>query len=177
MNFVSKLTGQSYVINGNIAEGRKVTVSDNTVVTKENADSFLTNILVSSELARIPTGQPNSYYIVEIKQAIQSPVPVFEASLHQTPNLPATFDVIMLKYKMVDPVAAEEFQRFLIDLIPRYGRISAYPDTGILVITDSAPNVKRLIEVLHSIDKPMSPKFKRELEQRRAERRKSQPSH
>lgn len=78
----------------------------------------------------------------------------------------------MLKYKMIDPLAAEEFQRFLIDLVPRYGRISAYPDTGILAITDSAPNVKRIIEVLHSIDKPMSATFKRDLAQRRAERRK-----
>ncbi|MBS1986099.1 MAG: hypothetical protein JST16_18205 [Bdellovibrionales bacterium] len=172
IDLVSRVSGQNYVINEHLAEGHQVHLSENTAITKENADLFLTNILISNDLARVPTGQPNSYYIVEIKNAIQSPVPTFDASLNQTPNLPNTFDIISLKYKMVDAAAADEFQRFLVDLVPRYGRVSSYPGTGILMITDSAPNVKRVIEVLHSIDKPMSAQLKKELAERRAARMK-----
>ena len=103
-------------------EDYKVSFSDNQIIDADNADLVLTNILMLNNLARIPSGQPKSYYIVEAKEAIQAPVSVFEGSLEKPAVLPKTFDFITLKYKTVDPDKADFLQRFITDLVPRYGR-------------------------------------------------------
>lgn len=166
---VSALTGDQYSY-GNWLDNRHVGLTPNFVLTKENASQVLTNALLMNELTRVPTGTPNMYFVVEARQASMQPLPVFEASLKEEAKLPNTFDIVNLKYKTMDPQMADVLQRFLTDLIPRWGRITSYPDTGVLVITDSAQNIKRIVEILKSVDKPLSAKFKKELEERRKTR-------
>ena len=129
-----------------------------------------------NNLARIPSGQPKSYYIVEAKEAIQAPVSVFEGSLEKPAVLPKTFDFITLKYKTVDPDKADFLQRFITDLVPRYGRVTSYPDSGVLLITDTALNVAKIVDILKTVDKPLTAKFKKELEERRKARQTKEKS-
>jgi len=166
---VSELTGDRYVY-GNLLGKKKTGFSANAGFDASGADRILTNVLLMHELVRVPSGELGRYYIVEAKNAIQSPIPVFEASLTREARLPDTFDIATLKYQTVDPQTAEVLQRFLVDLVPRYGRVTAFPDSGYLLITDSAPNLRRIVDILKSVDRPLSASFKKDLRERYARR-------
>lgn len=168
---VSKLTGQKYVLNGGV-DKKVVNFVGDVQLTKDNADLFFTNILHQYGLTRVPVSaaEKNTYYIVESKEALQQPIPVFEASHEMAPSLPNTYDSVTVKYTMISREVANELQRFIIDLIPRSGRITNYPGTSLLVITDSAMNMRKILDVVKSVDRPLGADARKELERVRANR-------
>jgi len=166
---VARITGQKYIFSGKL-EDAPVHLTSNLELNKENAEIIFTQALLLHSLTRVPTGEPNTFAIIEAKNALQSAIPVYEGSLKQKITLPKTHDIITVKYKMQDKTMADQLQRYLVDLVPRYGRISSYPDTGTLIITDSAPNIERILEVLRPMDRPASKEFLRDLERLRKER-------
>ncbi|MEO5667470.1 MAG: secretin N-terminal domain-containing protein, partial [Bdellovibrionota bacterium] len=165
---VSQITGQKYLLREGV-ENKKVDFTSNQEITTENADLIITNVLMLNELARIPTGEPNSYYIQESKAALQAPIAIYEGSLDAPAKLPRTFDIVTLKYKLKDEFNAADLQRYLTDYLPRNGRVSAIPNTGYLFITDTAMNVARIVEILKAVDQSYSPAYKKQVEAKRRE--------
>ena len=53
----------------------------------------------------------------------------------------------------VDHVAAAQLVPILRPLVPQQGHLAAYPATNVLIISDRAENVSRLVSIIHRIDK------------------------
>lgn len=146
-----RLTSKKYIYSTQIAE-TKYSSSENLQWNEKNADALITSILLSAGFARVQSATENQYSVVELRNIVDSPLPSFEASYDAIPNFPETSDVVLVKYKMKDAVMAREVQRFLTDFVPRYARVNLLPDSDTLLITDSIPNMKKVLNVLRGND-------------------------
>lgn len=153
--FVGSLTSQKYIFPDSI--GRQVIQSTKNVeLSKENAELLLTNVLHQNGLTRLPIGQSNTYSIIELKDAPRQAVPLFSGDYEHKPVLPENWDVVTLKYKTRDALSASMIPRILQDYLPRTGSIMV-TTAGYVLITDSAPNVARVMNVIDAFDQKNSP--------------------
>jgi general secretion pathway protein D len=53
----------------------------------------------------------------------------------------------------VDNVAAAQLVPILRPLVPQQGHLAAYPETNVLIISDRAENVARLVDIIRRVDK------------------------
>jgi general secretion pathway protein D len=67
-------------------------------------------------------------------------------------NVSATSDEIVTQVLAVRNVSAPQLVPILRPMIPQYGHLVAYPSSNILIITDHASNVHRLMRIIDRID-------------------------
>jgi len=115
-------------------------------VTKQEAYNAFLSALYMNQLTIVSMGR--FLKVVETKDALQSNTRVFVGDYAPPSEEVAT---ILYQLKFLN---AEEIQRFIVDLVPRTGRITAYPNTNTLVMTDTGLNLRRIISVLKNIDVP-----------------------
>lgn len=142
---IAKLTGKNFILDRKI-EGRKVTIVSPQPVTKQEAYNAFLSALYMNDFALVSMGK--FLKIVEAKSALQSNIRVFVGDY-----APASEEIVTLLYPLKH-LNAEEIQRFLVDLVPRQGRVSYYPSTNTLVMTDAGLNLRRIISILKAIDVP-----------------------
>lgn len=152
------ITGQRYLGSDKV-KGKEVRIPADFPLTKNGSEIFLTHFLVANGLMRVPTGEVNVYFIDELRNAAQAPIPSFEASASQAPSLPETFDMVTLNYKAMDRERCRYIQRFIVNMVPRFGRADCFEDTGHIVIVDTARNLKRIYDFMKAFDvKPLPEK-------------------
>lgn len=157
------ITGQRYISSTRLKD-KEVRIPADFPLTKNGSEIFLTNFLVGNGLMRVPTGEANVFYIEELRNAAQAPIPSFDASVSQAPALPDTFDVVTLNYKAIDRERCRFIQRFIVSMVPRFGRADCFEDTGNILVIDTARNLKRIYDLVKSFDvkplpeKPAAPK-------------------
>lgn len=142
---IAKLTNKNFILDRKI-EGRKVTIVSPQPVTKQEAYNAFLSALYMNDFALVSMGK--FLKIVEAKSALQSNIRVFVGDY-----APASEEIVTLLYPLKH-LNAEEIQRFLVDLVPRQGRVSYYPSTNTLVMTDAGLNLRRIISILKAIDVP-----------------------
>ena len=142
---ISKLTNKNFILDQKI-QGRKVTIVSPQAVTKQEAYNAFLSALYMNDLALVSMGK--FLKIVDAKSALQSNIRVFVGDY-----APASEEIVTLLYPLKH-LNAEEIQRFLVDLVPRQGRVSYYPNTNTLVMTDAGLNLRRIISILKAIDVP-----------------------
>jgi hypothetical protein len=163
LDFVGNLNGQKYIFPASLAT-KTIQSTRNLELTKENAELLLTNALYQNGLTRVPIGQSNAFNIIGLMEAPHQAVPVYSGDAEHKPELPKNWDVITLKYKARDSEAAAMIPRLLQDYLPRTGNVLVTAP-GYVLITDSAPNVSRLMGVLDAFDQKLSPETKKRLEE------------
>jgi len=142
---ISKLANKNFILDRKI-EGRKITILSPEPVTKQEAYNAFLSALYANELTVVSVG--SFLKVIESKNAIQSNIRVFVGDY-----VPSSEEIVTVIYPLKH-LDAEEIQRFLTDLVPRNARITNYPNTNTLVMTDTGLNLRRVISVLKSVDVP-----------------------
>ena len=161
---VAELTGQKYVFDGDL-KGRSY-ATPNVELTKENAELLLTTALDRGGFARVPLGVPNTYMIARQRDARDLAIPLVSSDASTPPVLPETWDLLTLKYKATNPDGVEQIARSARSFMPANSRIVANELGGLLWVTDTAPNLKKIYELIRSSDIKPSAEMKKRWEER-----------
>ena len=142
---ISKLARKNFILDRKI-ENRRITILSPEAVTKQEAYNAFLSALYMNDLTIVAEGK--FLKVIDTKAALQSNVRVFMGDY-----APNTAEVITVLYPLRN-LNADDIQRYLTDLVPRTGRIAAYPNTNTLVMTDTGFNLRRIIQIIKTIDIP-----------------------
>lgn len=142
---VSKFTGKNFVIDPRV-KAKVTVVSSKTMSEREVYEVFL-SVLQVHGYAAVPVG--NIIKIVPEVNAKQGPLPVVSGRSNGT-------DELITKVITLDHVPAAQLVPILRPLVPQQGHLAAYNPTNTLIVTDHAANIKRLVQIIHNIDRPES---------------------
>ncbi|MDH5472230.1 MAG: type II secretion system secretin GspD [Gammaproteobacteria bacterium] len=142
---VSRFTGKNFIVDPRI-KAKVTVVSAKTMSESEVYEVFL-SILQVHGFAAVPVG--NVIKIIPEVNAKQGPVPTV------THNR-SSGDELVTRVLTLDYVPAAQLVPILRPLVPQQGHLAAYNPTNTLIITDHGANIKRLTDIIRSIDKPES---------------------
>lgn len=146
IQFMAKLTGKHYVVSDKV--GGKVSIVSPKPVSVDEAVRIFESVLQVHDFTTITEG--DVVKVISIREARREGTPLIAASQGPPPGTEAMVtQLISLQY-----ADANTLRGLLIPLAGRYAYITADPQTNSLVITDSASNVRRLVEIITSLDKP-----------------------
>ncbi len=80
-------------------------------------------------------------------------VPDVNAKQLEIPVMRGAGDEMVVRVVRVKNVSAVQLVALLRPLIPQVGHLAAYPSTNVLVISDRANNIERIVEIIAQIDK------------------------
>ncbi len=142
---LSKLTGKNFILEENLPS-KRISILSPTPVTKQEAYNAFISALYMNQLTIVSAGK--FLKIINVKNSIRANTRVFYGDY-----VPNNEEVVTVIFPLKN-LNAEEISRFVTDLIPRDGRVSAFPDTNALVMTDTGLNLRRIISVLRKLDLP-----------------------
>ena len=140
---VSQVTGKNFIVDPRVRA--QVTMLSNTPM---NAGAFYEAFLAILQVhgfVAVPAGS-----VIKILP---------DATARQLPanDLPdrvsATSDEIVTQVVQVRNVSAAQLVPILRPLIPQYGHLAAYPSANMLIISDRASNVNRMVRIIDRIDR------------------------
>jgi len=142
---VSKFTGKNFVIDPRVKA--KVTIVSAKTMSEDEVYEVFLSILQVHGYAAVPIG--NIIKIVPEVNAKQGPLPVVRGNKYKG-------DALITRVITLDHVPASQLVPILRPLVPQQGHLAAYNPTNTLIITDHAANIKRLSQIIRSIDRPES---------------------
>jgi general secretion pathway protein D len=139
---VSTATGKSFIIDPRV-RGQVTMLSSTPMNPAAFYEAFLAILQVHGFIA-VPAG--NVIKILPDVNARQIP------SLDLPGQVSATSDEIVTQVIDVKNVSAAQLVPILRPMIPQYGHLAAYPASNILIISDRASNVNRIIRIIRRVD-------------------------
>jgi len=139
---VSQFTGKNFVVDPRV-KARVTVVSASPLAKDEIYDIFL-SILEVHGFATIPVG--DIIKIVPNSKAKQGSVPTARG------RNGISGDQVVTRIIRVKNVTAAQLVPILRPLIPSQGHLAAYPSKNVLIITDRAENVSRMVKIISRID-------------------------
>lgn len=139
---VSAATGKNFIIDPRVRA--QVTMLSNTPMSADAFYEAFLAILQVHGFVAVPAG--NVIKIVPDANARQLP------SNDLPDRVSATSDEIVTQVIAVRNVSAAQLVPILRPLIPQYGHLAAYPASNILIISDRAANVNRMLRIIRRID-------------------------
>lgn len=144
INTVSEVTGKNFIIDPRVKS--KITVVSSKPMGKDELYEVFLSILQVHGFAAVP-GE-GIIKIVPDANAKQDAVPTM-------PELEASFsDQLVTQVVPLVNVGANQLVPILRPLVPQQGHLAAYAPTNVLIITDRAANITRLMDVIRRIDRP-----------------------
>lgn len=138
---VSEMTGRNFIVDPRV-KGKVTVISHRALKSSEIYQVFL-SVLKVHGFAAIPG--KNVTKIVPEVNAKQDAISTGRSSI----PLSDEFITQVLEIKNVD---AAQLVPILRPLVPQRGHLAAYPSSNVLVISDSAANIRRLKIIIRSID-------------------------
>ena len=139
---VAEVTDRNFIIDPRV-KGKVTVVSSRPMDSDEVYQVFL-SILKVHGFAAVPSG------------AVIKIVPDVNAKQDSIPTVgdraPGRGDEMVTRVVEVDNVAAAQLVPILRPLVPQQGHLAAYPATNVLIISDRASNVDRLVSIIRRID-------------------------
>jgi general secretion pathway protein D len=139
---VAAATGKNFIIDPRVRA--QVTMLSSTPMSPEAFYQAFLSILQVHGFVALPAGG-----VIKI-------VPDANARQYPSDDLPdhvsATSDEIVTQVIAVKSVNAAQLVPILRPLIPQYGHLAAYPASNILIISDRANNVNRIMRIIARID-------------------------
>ncbi|MGZ3708285.1 MAG: hypothetical protein ACXWPM_05625 [Bdellovibrionota bacterium] len=129
-----------------------IKATSNVELTQENAEILFTDALNMSGFSRVPLAAPGTYQIMRQRDARDSAIPTVSADAHTKPKLPDTWDLYTMKYKATNAEVVEHLARFAHSFMPATSRIIPVEFSGILLVTDTAPNLKKMYDLIKDND-------------------------
>jgi general secretion pathway protein D len=139
---VSEVTGKNFIIDPRV--NAKVTMLSSTPMSPAAFyETFLSVLQVYGYVA-VPAGKVIK--IIPNTDARQLPA-------NDLPNsVSSTSDEIVTQVIEVKSVSAAQLVPILRPLIPQYGHLAAYPGANMLIISDRASNVNRIVRIIGRLD-------------------------
>ena len=138
---VSTITGRSFIIDPRVKGD--VTVVSSTAMDRDGIYELFLSVLQVHGFAAVPSG--NVVRIVQTVLAKQSGNPNdFEEGLESQELVTRVIPVLN--------APSEEMVKVLRPLIPQYGQIAALSQPNVLIISDHASNINRLVEIVNRVD-------------------------
>jgi general secretion pathway protein D len=139
---VAEVTHHNFVVDPRV-KGKVTVISTRPMNSDEVYQVFL-SILKVHGFAAIPSG------------AVTKIVPDVNAKQDDIPTVnnkhPGQGDEMVTRVVEVKNVQAAQLVPILRPLVPQQGHLAAYPSTNVLVISDRAANVERLVTIIRRID-------------------------
>jgi general secretion pathway protein D len=139
---VAAVTDQNFIIDPRVKG--KVTVISSRPMNNDEVYQVFLSILKVHGFAAVPSGEVIK--IVPDVNAKQDGIPT------TSDKHPGQGDEMVTRVVQVDNVAAAQLVPILRPLIPQQGHLAAYPATNVLIISDRARNVERLVSIIRRID-------------------------
>ncbi|HWP46907.1 MAG TPA: type II secretion system secretin GspD [Candidatus Limnocylindrales bacterium] len=140
---VSELTGQNFILSPGVSG--KVSIITTGRIPREDVFNVLESVLEVNNLTVVKSGQ--FYKVVPIAIARQKTIPV-ETGKEVKDGDRVVTHIVRLKY-----ISPAEAMNVLGPFISQTsGNLHPYPKANILIITDLASNVRRLLDILEQID-------------------------
>lgn len=143
VKFISELTGRNFVMDDKV-RGRVTVVSPRRISVGEAYKVFESVLSVYGFMA-VPAGR-----VTKILPIRESPSTGLETYLAPRPD--AYGDTYVTQIVPLSHVRAEDVLKMLAPMVSKSGLITAYPPSGILIVTDSESNLKRLQAIVRAID-------------------------
>ena len=142
VDYMSMLTGKIFIVDPRVRA--QVTVLSSKPVSTEAAYQAFLSILQVHGFVAVPQG--NVIKIVPDANVRQMPA-------NDLPNsVSSTSDEIVTQVIAVRNVNAAQLVPILRPLVPQYGHLAAYPASNMLIISDRAANVNRMMRIIERID-------------------------
>lgn len=139
---VSEISGQNFVLDPRVKA--QVTMLSSVPMTADAFYEAFLSILSVYGFVAVPSGD-----VVKIlPDANARQVPGTE----MTDSPGARPDDILTQVIQVQNIAASQLVPILRPLIPQYGHLAAYPASNMLIISDRAANVQRMLRIIRRID-------------------------
>src|ERR687898_2395093 len=139
---VSNVTGKNFIIDPRVRA--QVTMLSSTAMSPDAFYQAFLSILQVHGFVAVPSG--NVIKILPDANARQMPS-------HDLPDrVSSTSDELVTQVIAVKSVSAAQLVPILRPLIPQYGHLAAYPTSNILIISDRAANVNRIVRIIRRID-------------------------
>ncbi len=143
---VAKLTGRNFIIDPRVKG--KVTVITHKALTPDEVYQVFLSLLKVHGFAAVP-GTHAIKIVPEVNAKQDTIRTVRRARLDEGDEL--VTEVIPIQH-----VAAAQLVPILRPLVPQRGHLAAYPQSNVLIISDSAGNVARLSEIIARIDQAVN---------------------
>ena len=141
---VSELTGRNFVYDDTV-RGKVTIISPERISLNEAYQLFLTVLNVKGYTV-VPTGNTNK--IVMVKDAKENNLPtILEGGRRRSGDQYVT-RLVPLQNVDANVLATS----VLAPLIPKTSNIVAYPPSNTLIITDTASNIERLVQIIRELD-------------------------
>jgi general secretion pathway protein D len=143
VKFVSELTGKNFIIDDKV-KGKVTVISPKKIPVSDVYKVFL-SVLEVNGFTVVPAG--NMIKIVPASMAREKSV---ETRIKNEPGAPD--DRMVTQIVSLERANPDEIKRVLDPIISKSSSVISYPPAGILVITDYLSNIKRLQEIILSLD-------------------------
>lgn len=150
LEYLSEKAGLTVISDSPISDGR-MTVISRQPISLDHAVSLINSILKERGLTTILVGR--TLKVVTLANAKQETIPVLTG---RDPKAVVASDNIVTYVVPVSHVTAAALKQNLSVLVPAYASIEANEDGNALIITDTAANIKRLMEIVQALDTHMS---------------------
>lgn len=138
---VSAITGKSFIIDPRVKGD--VTIVSNVNMDEDSVYQLFLSVLQVHGYAAVPTG--SAIKIVQTVLAKQNSNPQDFVSDLESQEL-------VTRVITVSNAPSEEMVKVLRPLIPQYGHIAALSEPNVLIISDHASNINRLVEIINRVD-------------------------
>ncbi|MFK7815223.1 MAG: type II secretion system secretin GspD [Gammaproteobacteria bacterium] len=143
---VAEATGRNFIVDPRVKA--KVTVVSARSMNREEVYQVFLSVLQVHGYAAVKVGEVIK--ILPDVNAKQGPVVTGGG------NTQATGDELVTRVVPIKNVPAAQMVPILRPLVPQQGHLAAYPNSNVLVISDRAANIQRLISIINRIDRPDS---------------------
>lgn len=143
---ISEKTGKNFIVDPRV-KGKVTVISHRSMDADEIYQVFL-SILKVHGFAAIPG--KNIIKIVPDASAKQDAIPTASG------GRPGSGDELVTRIIEVKYVNAAQLVPILRPLVPQRGHLAAYPPSNVLIISDSAANIRRLVTIVSRIDQATS---------------------
>ena len=143
---VAEATGKNFIVDPRVKG--KVTLISNRPMGKGEVYQVFLSILEVHGYTAVPSG--NTIKIIPDADAKHSNLPT-SSYRHPGKGDEAVTRVIEVKH-----VTAAQLVPILRPLVPPQGHLAAYPQSNVLIISDRAANIDRIVDIIKRIDQPSS---------------------
>ena len=143
---VAEVTGKNFIVDPRVKG--KVNIISNRPMEQEETYRVFLSILQVHGYSAVPSGQVIK--IIPDITAKQSSIPV------QKPQDGSSLDEFITQVIPIQNVAAAQLVPILRPLVPQQSHLAAYPPTNVLIVSDRAGNIERMLDIVRRIDKANS---------------------
>ncbi len=142
VTLISKWTGKNFILDSKVRG--KITILGPSQVTLQEAYQAFLSALEANSLTTVKSGK--FIRIIESAEARRAPVETY------TGEYAPDTDQFITRIFQLNYISADEVQREFRDLVTRQGKLFAYAPTNSIIITDTGSNIRRIEDILRTLD-------------------------